>query len=512
MRKGIEPKISLIIFLFLFVTSVIYSQAPSLCYAAGLGGMEKSVVMIRGTGQEFDFATPWKPKAMSQGTGSGFIIEDNKILTNAHNVSNNKYVELQKEGVAKRYPAKVAFIGHDCDLALLAVDDKSFFDDTKSLELAELPGVNTAVETYGFPMGGRRISVTKGIVSRIQMDTYSHTGADSHLVIQTDAAINPGNSGGPVMQDGKVVGVAFQGLRQADNIGYMIPTTVIKHFLTDINDGKYDGFGSLGVMLYPGLHNPAYKDYLKVPADQQGIVVIETIMHSSVESILKAGDVLTQVDQYAIDNDGRVEIYGLKLDMSEAVDSKQIGQTIELVFYRDGKLTQATATVALNRTVFEFARQYDIEPQYVCFAGLVFVPATRNYLETWGAEWIKDAPFYLRYLFRNSMQLNEDRTRKEYVVLSEIMSDEINAYAGGFKSQVIESINGTTIEGLADVWKAFDTPPDGFYTIMFLGMDRPLILDAKEAHARQPKILTKYDIPQQTRLPSTDSVQKEVQK
>ena len=505
MRKGIEPQISLIIFLFL-ITCIC-----DICEAAGLGGMEKSVVMIRGTGQEFDFATPWKPKAMSQGTGSGFIIEDNKILTNAHNVSNNKYVELQKEGVAKRYPAKVAFIGHDCDLALLAVDDKSFFDDTKALELAELPGVNTSVETYGFPMGGRRISVTKGIVSRIQMDTYSHTGADSHLVIQTDAAINPGNSGGPVMQDGKVVGVAFQGLRQADNIGYMIPTTVIKHFLADVNDGKYDGFGSLGVMLYPGLHNPWYKDYLKVPADQQGIVVIETLMHSSVESILKKGDVLTQIDQYAIDNDGRVEIYGLKLDMSEAVDVKQIGQTIELAFYRDGKLTKTTATVALNRTVFEFARQYDIEPEYVCFAGLVFVPATRNYLETWGAEWIKDTPFYLRYLFRNSIQLNEDRARKEYVVLSEIMSDEINAYAGEFKSQVIESINGMTIEGLADVWKAFNTPPDGFYIMKFMGVDSPLILDAKEAHARQSKILTKYDIPQQTLLPSTGSGQKEVQ-
>jgi S1-C subfamily serine protease len=482
--------------ILLFVICAISDESK----AAGLGGMDKSVIMIRSAGQEFDFVTPWKPKAMAQGVGSGFIIESNKILTNAHNVSNNKYLELQKEGVAKRYPAKVAFIGHDCDLALLTVDDKSFFDDTASLELAELPGVNTAVETYGFPMGGRRISVTKGIVSRIQMDTYSHTGADSHLVIQTDAAINPGNSGGPVMQDGNVVGVAFQGLRQAENIGYMIPTTVIKHFLADINDGKYDGFGSLGVMLYRGLHNPGYKDYLNVPADQQGIVVIETIMHSSVESILKPGDVLTQIDQYAIDNDGRVEIYGLKLDMSEVVDSKQIGQTVELAFYRDGKLTKATATVALNRPVFEFSRQYDIEPQYVCFAGLVFVPATRNYLESWGPEGIKNLPFNLRYLFNNSMQLNTDRGRKEYVVLSEIMPDEINAYAGGFKSQVIESINGTTIEELADVWKVFDTSPEGFYIIKFMGVDSPLILDAKDAHDRQSKILTKYDIPQQMKL------------
>ncbi len=478
-----------------FLIFICVLCACSICQATGLEGMEKSVVMIRGAGQEFDFVTPWKPKAIAQGVGSGFIVGDNKILTNAHNVSNNKYIELQKEGVAKRYLAKVAFIGHDCDLALLAVEDKSFFDDTKPLELAELPGVNTAVETYGFPMGGRRISVTKGIVSRIQVDTYSHTGADSHLVIQTDAAINPGNSGGPVIQDGKVVGVAFQGLRQADNIGYMIPTTVIRHFLADINDGKYDGFGSLGVMLYPGLHNPAYKDYLNVPADQQGIIVIETIMHSSVESILKPGDVLTQIDQYAIDNDGRVEIYGLKLEMSEVVETKQIGQTVELAFYRDGKPMKATATVARNRPVLEFARQYDIAPRYVCFAGLVFVPATRNYLETWGPEWVKDIPFYLRYLFRNSIQLNTDRARKEYVVLSEIMPDEINAYAGEFKSQVVASINGTTIEGLEDVWKAFDKPSEGFYTIMFMGVDRPLVLDAKEAHARQTAILEKYDIP-----------------
>jgi hypothetical protein len=330
-------------------------------------------------------------------------------------------------------------------------------------------------------------------------------------VIQTDAAINPGNSGGPVMQEGKVVGVAFQGLRQADNIGYMIPTTVIRHFLADINDGKYDGFGSLGVMLYPGLHNPGYKDYLNVPADQQGIVVIETIMHSSIESILKSGDVLTQIDQYAIDNDGRVEIYGLKLDMSEVVETKQIGQTVELAYYRDGKPMKATATVALNRPVLEFARQYDVAPRYACFAGFVFVPATRNYLETWGPEWVKDMPFYLRYLFHNSMQLNTDRERKEYVVLSEIMPDEINAYAGEFKSQVVASINGTTIDGLEDVWKAFDKPPEGFYTIMFMGVDRPLILDAKEAHALQSKILTKYDIPQQTRLSSTGSDQREGQ-
>jgi hypothetical protein len=273
---------------------------------------------------------------------------------------------------------------------------------------------------------------------------------------------------------GKVVGVAFQGLRQAENIGYMIPTTVIRHFLTDINDGKYDGFGSMGVIIYPGLHSASYRDYLKVPQGQSGIVVIDTIMHSSVENILQRNDVLTKVGDYAIDNDGRVEIYGLKLDLMEVVETKQIGETVEMAFYREGELKKATATVALNRPVFEIARQYDIAPRYVCFAGLVFVPATRNYLETWGPEWPAEIPFYLRYVFRNSMQLNKDRERKEYVVLSEIMPDRINAYAGAFKSQAVKSINGAPVWELDDVWKAFENPSGDFYTIKFMDVERLL--------------------------------------
>ncbi len=499
-----NSKLKIVNLLCVFVLLVLFT-APGDAAAQDLPaeadvGLDSSVVMIRSVGQDFDYSAPWKQKMMTQGLGSGFVIEGGRVLTNAHNVSNNKYLELQKENVAKKYPAKVAFLAHDCDLALLTIDDPTFFDDTVALDLAGIPQLNTTVSTYGFPVGGRRISVTEGVVSRVQMDAYAHTRADSHLVIQTDAAINPGNSGGPVIQNGKVVGVAFQGLRQAENIGYMIPTTVIKHFLTDIEDGKYDGFGSLGVILYPGLHSPGYKAYLNVPPDAQGVVVIQTLMHSSAESILRPGDVLTRIDDYDIDNDGRVEIYGLRLGLSEAVETRQIGETVRLSFYRQGKLTEAAATVALNRPVFEYARQYDKTPRYVCFAGLVFVPATRNLLETAGPDWLENIPFELRYLFQNSIQLNTDRQRKEYVVLSKIMPDEANAYAAGFKSQVLESVNGAEIHSLDDVYHAFEQPVVQFYTIRFMSVQRPLIIDAALAETTQQLILKKYDIPEQAML------------
>ena len=107
--------------------------------------------------------------------------------------------------------AIVEHIAHDCDLALLKVDDPAFFKDTKPLPLGEIPELESSVTVIGYPIGGERISVTQGVVSRVDFRTYTHSVVDSHLTVQIDAAINPGNSGGPVVQAGKVVGIAFQG-------------------------------------------------------------------------------------------------------------------------------------------------------------------------------------------------------------------------------------------------------------------------------------------------------------
>lgn len=65
------------------------------------------------------------------------------------------------------------------------------------------------------------------------------------LSLQIDAAINSGNSGGPAFNDkGNCVGIAFQSLKHEDveNIGYVIPTPVITHFIKDYEkNGAYTG-------------------------------------------------------------------------------------------------------------------------------------------------------------------------------------------------------------------------------------------------------------------------------
>jgi len=464
------------------------------------GAVEDGVVMIRSVVQDYDYRMPWKQKGMEIKVGSGFVIEGKRVLTNAHNVANAKYVELRKEKSAKRFPAFVKFIGHDCDLALLVPFDSDFFDGTAALRLGGIPAINSKVSTYGFPVGGNRVSVTEGVVSRIETDIYVLTGADKHLVVQTDAAINPGNSGGPVVQNGKVVGVAFQGLRQAENIGYMIPTTVIRHFLMDIEDGRYDGFGSLGFTYNTALHNPSYRKFLKVPEGIEGVVVEQVLLDSSVSGILKREDVITRIGGYKIDNDGMIRMYGLRVDFSEAIEQKQLGEEIEIEFYRKGIRKVANVEVALNRTVLDYARRYDKPPSYFIYAGLVFTPLTRNLLETWGRNWIRVLPNHLRYLFAFSTELNQDPLRKEYVLLSEILSDPVNAYASSYKNFVLESINDMPIRSLKDIPKALAKTKKGFCVFRFMDKLRPLVIEAKRAEERGEKILQTYNVPKDHRF------------
>ena len=80
---------------------------------------------------------------------------------------------------------------------------------------------------YGYPAGGTSLSVTKGIVSRIEFVPYNFpaSGWDS-----ARCRINPGNSGGPAVAEDKMIGLAFSHLGGAENIGYVIPSEEIDLF------------------------------------------------------------------------------------------------------------------------------------------------------------------------------------------------------------------------------------------------------------------------------------------
>ena len=220
------------------------SIAVLLLFAAKLGFAiepERSVIQIQTFRQQPDWSAPWRFDAVQRAGGSGFVIRGKRIMTNAHVVSWCRQIIVRKYQDAKPYIAQVEFVAHDCDLAILTVEDESFFDGLPALEFGDLPKVRSTAVTYGYPAGGEEISYTRGVVSRIELSPYSHIGNRRLLTVQTDAAINPGNSGGPVVQDDRVVGVAFQGIQSLEGAGFFIPPPVIQRFLKDVEDNRYDG-------------------------------------------------------------------------------------------------------------------------------------------------------------------------------------------------------------------------------------------------------------------------------
>src|ERR1700678_4131971 len=115
--------------------------------------LTKSVVKIFTTMQEPNYYEPWRESSQEYVSGSGCVLPGNRILTNAHVVSNAIFIEVLKEGDSQKYIAKKEFVAHDCDLAILKVDDPKFFKGTAPVTFGDLPFKRDKVAVYGFPVG-----------------------------------------------------------------------------------------------------------------------------------------------------------------------------------------------------------------------------------------------------------------------------------------------------------------------------------------------------------------------
>src|SRR5256885_15835468 len=131
------------------------------------GPVQKSLVRITATEVAPDYRAPWNAGMVGRGIGAGFVIEGNRIMTNAHVVSNSRYLTVERDGDPNKYPAKVLFVAHDCDLALITVGSPNFYKNMQPLKFGGIPELESTVSAYGYPIGGERMSVTTGIVLRI---------------------------------------------------------------------------------------------------------------------------------------------------------------------------------------------------------------------------------------------------------------------------------------------------------------------------------------------------------
>src|SRR5712692_6109721 len=348
------------------------------------GPIQKSLVRITATEVAPDYRAPWNAGMLGRGIGAGFVIEGTRTMTNAHVVSNSRYLTVERDDDPNKYPAKVLFVAHDCDLALITVDSPNFYKNMVPLKFGGIPELESTVSAYGYPIGGERMSVTTGIVSRIDFQLYTHSSIDQHLAVQISAQINPGNSGGPVMQNAKVIGVAFQGYSGdvAQGVAYMVPTPVIRRFLKDVESGHYKGYVDLGIQ-YSKLQNPAQRKFLGLKDDDRGILVWTVVEAGPCAKKILSGDVLLAIDDHPIASDSNVELEGERVEFPEVVERKFKGDKVKLNIWRDKQ--PMTVNVELN-TVWPYwiqGHRYDVRPRYVVYGGLLFQPLNLDLVDAY---------------------------------------------------------------------------------------------------------------------------------
>ncbi len=479
----------------LFVCTMWGSHTPTLLAGEGIYKIRKSVVRVFTVAQTPDYLVPWNPGQSTSGMGSGFIISGNHILTNAHVVSNARFITIEKEGDARRYEARVKFIAHDCDLAMLEVLDQNFFRGTTNIPLGNVPALDSVVSVVGYPIGGDRLSVTRGVVSRIDYRVYAHSGVDHHLVIQIDAAINPGNSGGPVIQNESLVGVAFQGFSGmvAQNVGYMIPVPVITRFLHDVSDGQYDRYVDIGIQFFP-LINATHRRALGLATGDFGVMVAEVMEAGAAHGHLQTEDVLLAIDGHPISSDGRVAMDNDRVLLNEVVERKYKGDTVRLDIMRKGRKMKVIIVLNTPWPYLIQARQYDVSPRFVLFGGLVFQPLSRSFYSI-----LPNPTVTLRYYFDQFLEKELYRDHPEVVVISKILPDPVNAYLDRFVYTIVDQINGTKVKTLEDVAAEFAKPTQ-FYVIQVVGDPQPLVLEGKAVAEARKRIFERYGVTREAYL------------
>lgn len=459
----------------------------------------RGIVKIEVAVHHYDYETPWLSGRFGVGNGTGFLVGPGLFMTNAHVVANAERIYISPYADARKFRAHVRHVAHDADLALVEVEDKEAFADVPCLEFSDrLPKLEDSVRAIGYPIGGNRLSVTRGIVSRIDTIPYSHPRNQSHLSIQVDAAINPGNSGGPVLMGDKVIGVAFQGLLDANSTGYVIPLPVIERFLKDVQDGQYDGYVDLGVKFLP-LENVGMRKHYNVQSDAVGALVSSVVVGGTSDGVLKPGDVVLAVNGHSVDNSAMIELDGERVSLEELAERAFNGDKLGFTILRDGRQQEVEAALKPLPANDISGNEYDKHPRYVVFAGLVFQPLQLNVIQ---AQRLADTDFMVE--LDEFINKGGFREKEDIVVLTKTLPDEVNARFNGYGRRIVTKVNGEEVKGLSHLHSLLypqDGKPRPDYTVIeFAGAPRPLIIDNTDADDANARISAGYNVPEQARL------------
>jgi S1-C subfamily serine protease len=467
MQYASRPHLFLIPALLL-LAAVLAAPGAGLKAASG-SSVENSVVKVFSSVRYPDFYRPWAKQQPAEATGSGVVVEGKRILSNAHVVQYAGQIQIQANQAGDKISATVVAVAPGMDLALLKLEDESFFDSHPPLPREKtLPAIKDAVMAYGYPQGGNSLSITKGIVSRIEFAPYTYPA--SGLWIQIDAAINPGNSGGPVVAGDKMIGLVFSRLGLADNIGYIIPCEEVELFLEDMRDGVYDGKPAMYDDLQT-LENPALRSWLKLPKSAEGILVHRP-ESTDPGYPLKEWDLITQIGDTPVDDQGMIKMgSNLRVRFQYLIQKTAKKGKVPLTVIRAGQSLPVELPVSASREML-ISSLNGAYPQYFIYGPLVFSGASAEFIggltrSEYGGGWSSMLSYMGSPLARRLGDKPAFSGEALVVVSSPFFPHKLAQGYSNPMGQVVKTINGTPIKNLNHLVAVLRDCKDEFITIHF---------------------------------------------
>ncbi|MGQ9573905.1 MAG: PDZ domain-containing protein [Thermoguttaceae bacterium] len=448
-----------------------------------------SVVKVYATRREPDFVRPWSKANPQEISGSGVIIEGKRVLTAGHMALYASQLFVQANQSTEKVPASVVAVAPGVDLAVIQVENPAFFDGRPALPLAEdIPGLKQTVNVYGFPIGGEQLSVTQGIVSRIEYAGLNYM--TSGLRIQVDAALNPGNSGGPAVANGKIVGLVFSKMSRAENIGYLVAAEEIAMFLKDIEDGVYHGKPALWDDMQT-TENDALRARLGLGS--RGGMMITRPFSQDPHYPLKEWDVITRIGEAEIDSKGQVRLKDdLRLSFQYLIPKLVKDGRVQATIFRDQKTLEMEIPVRVdpNWVLPPLAGNY---PRYFIFGPMVFSTASMDLVaRAGGAVFVKQNPL------ANRMMDQRRFDGEELVTLGFGMLP--HRITRGYDSQafaVVTHVNGVPLRNLTHLVELLREAQGEYITFHFAGKYETLVFRREELAKATEDVLSDEGIRKQ---------------
>lgn len=287
-----------------------------------------------------------------EGTGSGVVYK--KTVDHAYIVTNNHVIDGAQEievslGDGSRVSAKLLGADLITDLAVLQIPAKGI-NAVAEFGNSELLRVGEPAIAIGNPLGLQfSRTVTQGIISATERSVPVDLNKDGRVdweaeVLQTDAAINPGNSGGALINiQGQVIGINSMKIAgSVEGIGFSIPSAIAVPIIADLETYGEVKRPQMGVVIRSLSEIPSnhWNETFKLPEQIKTGVVLEGVepMSPAEQAGLKQYDVIVELDGQAIKDthDLRKHLY----------TKKEIGDDLEVTFYRAGQKQTTTLTLA----------------------------------------------------------------------------------------------------------------------------------------------------------------------